>query len=119
MKDRLKIVLDTNVLLVSISSRSDHHWIFQSLLQLFTENKHFSVLKKVDFPKIKIAVTVQQMKNVEILDCIDCVNAIQMLPSWQRLLTEYKNIAIFFFRFFAVFSGLNSYKLPIYPNSKR
>ena len=33
MKDRLKIVLDTNVLLVSISSRSKHHWIFQRLLK--------------------------------------------------------------------------------------
>ena len=32
MKDKLKIVLDTNVLLVSISSRSDYHWIFQKLL---------------------------------------------------------------------------------------
>lgn len=29
---RLRIVLDTNVLLVSISSRSQFHWIFQSLL---------------------------------------------------------------------------------------
>jgi putative PIN family toxin of toxin-antitoxin system len=28
-----KIVLDTNVLLVSISSKSDAHWIFQKLLQ--------------------------------------------------------------------------------------
>ncbi len=27
-----KIVLDTNVLLVSISDRSKHHWIFKSLL---------------------------------------------------------------------------------------
>ncbi|MEE9170513.1 MAG: putative toxin-antitoxin system toxin component, PIN family [bacterium] len=32
MKDRPKIVLDTNVLLVSISSRSKYHWIFQKLL---------------------------------------------------------------------------------------
>ena len=28
----IKIVLDTNVLLVSISSRSKYHWIFQELL---------------------------------------------------------------------------------------
>lgn len=28
----MKIVLDTNVLLVSVSSKSPHHWIFQSLL---------------------------------------------------------------------------------------
>jgi putative PIN family toxin of toxin-antitoxin system len=30
---KLRIVLDTNVLLVSISSRSTTHWIFQKLLQ--------------------------------------------------------------------------------------
>jgi len=30
--EALRIVLDTNVLLVSVSSRSKHHWIFQSLL---------------------------------------------------------------------------------------
>ncbi len=32
MKDRLKVVLDTNVLLVSISSRSKYHWIYEKLL---------------------------------------------------------------------------------------
>jgi uncharacterized protein len=30
--NNIKIVLDTNVLLVSISSRSKYHWIFQKLL---------------------------------------------------------------------------------------
>jgi len=33
MKDKPKIVLDTNVLLVSVSSRSKYHWIFQKLLK--------------------------------------------------------------------------------------
>jgi len=33
MKDRPRIVLDTNVLLVSISSHSKYHWIFQKLLK--------------------------------------------------------------------------------------
>ena len=32
MKNRLKVVLDTNVLLVSISSRSRYYWIFEKLL---------------------------------------------------------------------------------------
>ncbi|MDP2303737.1 MAG: putative toxin-antitoxin system toxin component, PIN family [Ignavibacteria bacterium] len=32
MKDRLKVVLDTNVLLVSISSKSKYHWIFDFLI---------------------------------------------------------------------------------------
>lgn len=29
----MKVIIDTNVLLVSISSRSPHHWIFQALIQ--------------------------------------------------------------------------------------
>lgn len=33
MKDKFKVVLDTNVLLVSISSKSPYHWLFQGLLQ--------------------------------------------------------------------------------------
>ena len=32
MKDRLKVVLVTNVLLVSISSRSKYPWIYNKLL---------------------------------------------------------------------------------------
>lgn len=32
--NKLKVVLDTNVLLVSISSKSKYHWIFQRLLDL-------------------------------------------------------------------------------------
>ncbi|MCF6269297.1 MAG: putative toxin-antitoxin system toxin component, PIN family [Melioribacteraceae bacterium] len=32
MMDRLKVVLDTNVFLVSISSKSKHHWIYEKLL---------------------------------------------------------------------------------------
>ncbi len=33
MNSKPRVVLDTNVLLVSISSRSASHWIFQKLLQ--------------------------------------------------------------------------------------
>jgi len=32
MKNRLKVILDTNILLVSISSKSKYHWIFSNLL---------------------------------------------------------------------------------------
>ena len=32
MNNKLKVVLDTNILLVSISSRSKYHWIFSNLL---------------------------------------------------------------------------------------
>lgn len=33
MKTNLRVVLDTNVLLVSISSNSKYHWIYRALLQ--------------------------------------------------------------------------------------
>jgi len=36
MKNKLRVVLDTNILLVSISSKSKYHWIFSKLL----ENKY-------------------------------------------------------------------------------
>ena len=32
MKNKLRLVIDTNVLLVSISSKSQYHWLFQALL---------------------------------------------------------------------------------------
>lgn len=32
MVNRLRIVIDTNVMLVSISSKSKYHWIFEKLL---------------------------------------------------------------------------------------
>lgn len=38
MKNKLKVVLDTNVLLVSISSKSKYHWIYEKLL-----NKEFDL----------------------------------------------------------------------------
>jgi len=43
MKNKLKIVLDTNILVVSISSKSKYHWIFSSLLnnkfELYVSNE--------------------------------------------------------------------------------
>jgi putative PIN family toxin of toxin-antitoxin system len=43
MKTKLRVVIDTNVLLVSISSRSKYHWVYQALLrkefELFVTNE--------------------------------------------------------------------------------
>lgn len=33
MQNKLKVVLDTNILLVSISSKSKYHWVLQRLLE--------------------------------------------------------------------------------------
>ena len=43
MDNRLKVILDTNILLVSISSKSKYHWIFSNLLnnkyELYVSNE--------------------------------------------------------------------------------
>ncbi|CAA6801260.1 MAG: Predicted nucleic acid-binding protein, contains PIN domain [uncultured Sulfurovum sp.] len=43
MSSKLRVVLDTNILLVSISSKSKYHWIFKNLLnnkyQLYVSNE--------------------------------------------------------------------------------
>lgn len=39
----MRIVLDTNVLLVSISSKSPHHWIFQAII-----SKQFNLVVSTD-----------------------------------------------------------------------
>jgi len=43
MRNKLRVVLDTNILLVSISSKSKYHWIFSNLLdnkyELFITNE--------------------------------------------------------------------------------
>ena len=41
MRNKLRVVLDTNILLVSISSKSKYHWIFSNLL----ENKYEVLLE--------------------------------------------------------------------------
>jgi len=41
MRNKLRVVLDTNILLVSISSKSKYHWIFSNLL----ENKYELLLE--------------------------------------------------------------------------
>jgi predicted nucleic acid-binding protein len=78
MKPSLRFVIDTNVLLVSISSKSQYHWIFQGLINrnliqndkdddkfvdcaiasnadaIITHDKHFNILKTIPFPSINI-----------------------------------------------------------------
>ena len=44
MKNKPRFVIDTNVLLVSISSKSQYHWIFQALLN---QNFEFSFTNEI------------------------------------------------------------------------
>ena len=45
----MKVVLDTNLLLVIISNRSKDHDIFLSLLNL-----QFEILEQIEFPKVTV-----------------------------------------------------------------
>lgn len=86
MKSKLRVVIDTNILLVSISDRSKYHWIYQGLLNadfeasisndtlteyeeiisskfIVTHDKHFNVLRTVEFPKVNV-VDIVQFQNL-------------------------------------------------------
>ena len=66
-----KIVLDTNVLLVSISSKSQYHWIFQALLSgrydLFVSNDILTEYKEIIGLKCNSVVADHTIKTLLLL----------------------------------------------------
>lgn len=82
MKDNLRIIIDTNVLLVSISSKSKYHWIYQKLL-----NGDFDLYISNDI----------LMEYEEIIDskyssnvAKDVIRSLLMLPNVHQLNIYYK-----------------------------
>ena len=67
----MKIVLDTNVLLVSISSKSKYHWIFQGLLNrhydLCTTNEILTEYEEIITLKYNAYVAEQTLKTLILL----------------------------------------------------
>ena len=73
----MKIVLDTNCLLVSLQEYSDYFWLWKTFCDkkfvdcaisanadyIVTNDKHFNVLKKMDFPKINI-IDIETFKKI-------------------------------------------------------
>jgi len=80
--NKLKIILDTNVLLVSISSKSQYHWIFQSLLNnffdLYISNEILMEYEEIIGRKFSPAVA----KNI--------TRALLALPNVQQTTVYYK-----------------------------
>ncbi len=78
----LRIVLDTNVLLVSISSRSKYHWIFESLLvgrfQLLISNEMLSEYEEIISEKF----SAEAAKNV--------VRTLLLLPNVEKIQPSYR-----------------------------
>ncbi|MBU1678285.1 MAG: putative toxin-antitoxin system toxin component, PIN family [Bacteroidetes bacterium] len=71
MKDRLKVVLDTNVLLVSISSKSKYHWIYDKLVadeyDLFITNEILMEYEEIISQKYNPSVARDVIKSLLIL----------------------------------------------------
>ncbi len=71
MKNRLKVVLDTNVLLVSISSKSKYHWIYEKLISneydLYITNEILMEYEEVISKKYNSSVARDVIKALLIL----------------------------------------------------
>ncbi len=77
MSKKLKIVLDTNILLVSISSKSKYHWVFAELLngkyELFVTNEILLEYEEIISNKYNINVaknvirTLLYLENVKLI----------------------------------------------------
>ncbi len=86
---RLRIVLDTNVLLVSISSRSKYHWIFRGLLagrfQLLVSNEILSEYEEIISAKFDPDVAKNVVRTLLLLPNVE-----QVHPSyrWQLIIAD-------------------------------
>ncbi|MFC3415247.1 PIN domain-containing protein [Algoriphagus hitonicola] len=71
----MKIVLDTNVLLVSISSRSPYHWIFKKLLA-----REFQILVSTEI-LTEYAEIIERHMSSEIAESV--LGVLENLPNVQ------------------------------------
>lgn len=82
MKNRLKVVLDTNVLLVSISSKSEHHWVYEKLLakeyDLYITNEILMEYEEI----------ISQKYNLQVAR--DVIKALLILPNVFKVSVYYK-----------------------------
>jgi putative PIN family toxin of toxin-antitoxin system len=71
MNKRPRIVLDTNVLLVSISSKSEFHWIFQKMLEeefeVVISNEILSEYEEVISKKFSVEVASDVIRTLLLL----------------------------------------------------
>ena len=71
MKDRIKVVLDTNVLLVSLSSKSKYHWIYDKLVadeyDLFITNEILLEYEEIISQKYNSSIARDVIKSLLIL----------------------------------------------------
>lgn len=78
----MKVVIDTNVLLVSISSRSPHHWIFLGIIK-----KQFDIIVSTEILS-EYAEIIQKHMGIIVADSVLAVienleNQIQVSPTFK------------------------------------
>ncbi|MCP4158249.1 MAG: putative toxin-antitoxin system toxin component, PIN family [bacterium] len=83
MNKKPRLVLDTNILLVSISSRSRYHWIFQGLLQenfeLVISNEILMEYDEIISKKFSEEVS---RNTIRTLLCLDNVQRSEIYYNW-------------------------------------
>ena len=72
MRNRLRVVLDTNILLVSISSKSKYHWIFSNLLnnryELYVTNEVLLEYEEIISSKYSEEVATDVIRTLLLLE---------------------------------------------------
>lgn len=89
MKDRLTVVLDTNVLLVAISSRSPYHWLFQGLLhgdfESVITNEILTEYEEIISDKYSVAVAKDVVRTLLLLPN---VSKIDVFYNWHLITAD-------------------------------
>ncbi len=82
MKNKFKVILDTNILLVSISSKSKYHWIYENLLgkdyDLYISNEILMEYEEVISKKYNSSIA------------RDVIKALLVLPNVHKISIYYK-----------------------------
>lgn len=89
MKDKFKVVLDTNVLLVSISSRSQYHWLFQGLLQnefqIVITNEILMEYEEIISNKYSVSVAKNVIRTLLLLPNVDTID---VFYNWSLIVND-------------------------------
>lgn len=89
MKGKFKVVLDTNVLLVSISSRSQYHWLFQGLLQnefqIVITNETLMEYEEIISNKYSVSVAKNVIRTLLLLPNVD---KIDVFYNWSLIVND-------------------------------
>lgn len=89
MKSRFKVVIDTNVLLVAISRKSQYYWLFQKLLrgefQLIITNEILMEYEEIISNKYSVSVAKDVIRTLLLLPNVD---KIDVFYNWSLIVDD-------------------------------